>query len=824
MKRISWNHHWQVKPDVEGPFDMLFGGGGQGREVTLPHDSMIEEPRDPNVASGGQCGFYPCKSYSYLKTFQAPEEWKEKTIMVEFEGIMRRAMVYLNGAFLGGNSNGYSGFRVRLDPFLRYGQENTLKVLAVNEEKTSRWYPGSGIYRDVWLLEGGSTYFVPAKQRITTISLEDGYALMELQGQVWNSAKQPAALRILAELLDPQGNLAAKGVCFCTIGAESRGSWHTRLTVDSPALWSVEAPQLYTCRMSLLDCETEIDAWESPFGIRTLALDARHGLRINGKNVKLRGACIHHDNGIIGAASFPDAERFRMKNLKAAGFNAIRSSHHPAGPALLRACDEVGILVMDEFSDMWNEPMNHGDWSLDFAAHWQEDLERMVDKDYNHPSAVLFSTGNEIPEIGRASGADLNRQIAEAMHRLDPTRFSTFGLNGFLAVSDVMDELQKVHESFQPAQEEPDEAMGGAEGLNKIMGGAEQARMDSFSVSDTLTNHVEAAASAVDVVGYNYLTARHELEHKNHPDRVVVGSETYPPEIPRLWDIVERNSHVIGDFTWTGYDYLGEAGIGIPHYDNAKGLQGRYPDQLAYCGDVDLNACRRPVSYLREIAFGLSRGPYIAVDRPEHFGQKFDMNHWKYADCLSSWTFPGFEGKPVWVRVLARCEEVDLLINGESLGRAKVGEIEALTAIFRTEYHPGKLEAVAYTDGKVIGRTELETAGPATRLRVSADRECLTADDQSLAFVTVDLTDREGRWNRGEKKTVTVSIEGPGVLQGFGSAAPSTEGSYQDTSWDTWDGRVMAVVRSTAEPGDITLRFTAPRCEEAVITLPSRKD
>lgn len=814
MKKTCFNHGWQLTPGMKGPFDAIFRPDDAGRPVTLPHDAMIEEPRDPNTESGTQYGFYPAKCYTYQKTFTVPEDWTRGTVMAEFEGVMRRAMVYINGQFVAGNPYGYTGFLADLTPYLRPG-ENTLRVLALNEERSSRWYPGSGIYRDVWLLRGGSTYFVPGKQRITTVSLEEGYAALRVEGVISHKSSKPQRLDLTVELIGPDGSPAARADLKTAVEPGGENRFHTLLTVDSPALWSPESPELYTCRMAIGYEDTEIDTWEDDFGVRTLKLDARQGLRINGKETKLRGACIHHDNGLIGAASYYDAELFRMKQLKAAGFNAIRSAHHPAGPALLRACDRVGILVMDELSDMWNDPMNTADFGLDFAAHWRGVLTAMIDKDYNHPSVVLYSTGNEIPEIGRVSGWNLNREIAEEMRRQDPTRYSTFGLNGLLAVADVMD----MKTAFAGTAPQFSKEGAGAEELNQIMGGATQAGMDSFSAGDMLTGQVEAAASAVDVVGYNYLTARHELEHRRHPDWVVVGSETYPPEIARLWDIVERNSHVIGDFTWTGYDYLGEAGIGIPHYGKSEGTQGGWPDRLAYCGDIDLNASRRPVSFLREIAYGLRKAPYLAVERADRHGQSFDRNSWKYADCLHSWTFPGFEDRPVWVRVLAGCDEVELFINGQSQGRKKVGELDELTALYKVNYQPGTLSAVGYKDGAEIGRDELVTAGEPVSLRLTADRDSLPADGQSLAFITADLIDANGLWNRWEQREVTVRVEGPAVLQGFGSAAPSTEGSYQFSACSTWDGRVMAVVRGLTEPGEVTVRFSAPGCKEEILRL-----
>lgn len=814
MKKILWNHGWSVKTGVEDPFGAIFSGGAAGKAVTLPHDAMIEEERQADAVSGCQYGFYPAKAYTYLKTFHAPETWAAGTNILEFEGVMRRAMVFLNGEFLASHSNGYTGFSVDLGPYLRYGQENTLKVLSIQEEKSSRWYPGSGIYRDVWLWQSGKSHFLPEKQRITTESVEEDYGVLLLEGQICNGASQAKNLRLEAQIWD-DGVCVASAASTLPAMAQSMGTWHTRITVDMPKLWSTETPNLYRCVLKLFDGETLLDAHEESFGIRTLQLDARKGLRINGQTVKLRGACIHHDNGIIGAATYYDAEEFRVKKLKEAGFNALRSAHNPMSKAMLRACDEQGMLVMDEFTDMWNEPKNANDWAADFGREWQQELQRMVDKDYNHPCVVLYSTGNELPEIGRVSGADQNRKIAETIHKLDPSRYSTVGISGILAVVDDLPLFAAAMEQ----QVQPMETTGGSEEMNSVMGSAEQQMLDAFSASELLTARLEAAESCVDVIGYNYMTTRHELEHRLHPDRIVVGSETYPPEIPRLWDVVNRNAHVLGDFTWTGYDYIGEAGIGIHHYESENHAQGWYPDRLAYVGDIDINGNRRPMSYLRQMAYGLRKAPYLAVERVDRYGKSYDRNSWKYADCIHSWTFPGYEGQCAVVRVLADCEEVELLLNGISLGRKKIGDTEAYTAIFEICYTPGKLEAVGYQNGMPIGRDCLKTAGQVTGLRISADKDALQADGQSLVFVTAELLDEDGNLNCWEEKEVSLCVEGAGTLLGFGSASPSGGGSYQDRAWKTYDGRVMAVIRSTTEEGNIRVTFSAPGCTDAVLTL-----
>ena len=816
MNKILFHTGWTMRPGVPNPFGVIFGSEPAAAPVTLPQDAMILEQRRPDAPSGNQTGYYPVKSYTYEKRFFAPDEWEQKQNTLEFEGVMAQAMVYLNGELIAANHYGYSQFYAELNSRLRYGEENVLQVIARSAENNSRWYPGAGIYRDVWLWQGERFHVQPEGVRLTTAELERGYALVLADVAVENTGLEAKKLRLRLTLTAPDGRETEAENVVSLLQTETVNT-HLRLVVDEPDCWSPDHPALYAWRAELYDGENCLDSAEGSFGIRKLSLDARHGLRINGVETKLRGACIHHDNGVIGATTLPDAEEFRMRQLKAAGFNAIRSAHHPAGKALLETCDRIGILVMDELADMWEMPKNSADYSLDFVSEWRLSIERLVAKDYNHPSVVLYSLGNEIPEIGRRSGGRRCREMANFLRSLDPTRYVTLAISGFLAMTDRIDEMKAEMAQTEAALQEQAESSG-SEALNAAMAKMARQKMDAFSTSRGLSEAMEEVACELDVVGYNYLTARHAYEHSAHPERVVVGSETYPTEIARLWDIVERNPHVLGDFTWTGYDYLGEAGIACYHYAPERHEQGWYPDRLAYCGDINLNAYRRPVSYLREIVFGLRREPMIAVERLDRFGQPDNTNDWKYFDAIDSWTWPGFTGKATMAHVLSSSEEVELFLNGVSLGRKAIEEHEAAFAL---NYEPGELLAIGYTNGKEDGRFALRTAGSPAALGVSVDKKVLAADGRGAAFVTIDLLDENGMPSRFETRKVTVTVEGAGTLAGFGSAHPQCEGSYQDSTWETFDGRVMAVIRSTGDTGEIRVRISADGCGEKALTLNS---
>lgn len=819
MKASRFHTEWWVKDGVAQPFDAIFLGGiPKGEPVMLPQDAMILETRDEHCESKNQAGYYPAKTYTYTKEFHAPAEWENQTVLVEFEGVMAQAMVYLNNQLLACHKYGYSGFYVDLREALLYDRKNTLKVVAVNQELASRWYPGSGIYRDVVLWEGGRQTFVPDGVRLTTLAARDNAAEISVAYEMKNAQADEAAVTVTLELLDGQQVIHTQEQAH-VLKDDSVGEVHCSLT--NVQLWSPEHPFLYTLRLTMRDASGKVcDEHTEAVGLRKLSLSAETGLCINGETVKLRGACIHHDNGIIGATTLYAAEEYRLTKLKEAGFNSIRSAHHPASKAMLRACDKLGMLVMDELTDMWCEQKNAHDFALDFPLVWQDEVARMVRKDYNHPCVVLYSTGNEIPEIGCTSGHRMNKKLVDAIHQLDSTRYVTNGISGFLAVSYHMEKQGKMEdrrEAYEKAQAEAANEAQGSEKMNAIAGDVERKMMDVFSCSPLLNESILPVEEACDVVGYNYLTARHEYIHGEHPEWIVVGSETYPTEIAELWSIVEKNSHVIGDFTWTGYDYLGEAGIGIFHYDPTmleSGYQGWFPDRLAYCGDINLNGYRRPVSYLREIAYGLRTKPYLFARRVDKAGQRHDKNRWKYHDGVHSWTYPGYEGTETMVYVLTKDPEAELFLNGVSLGKKKVGEVEVLTAIFEVPYQPGTL-----TVRTASGEDSIVTAGEVAGLRVEASRTVLEKGGQDVIFITADLVDSEGRANHFAVRKIEAVLEGEAVLAGFGSADPSCEGSYTDTVWETFDGRVMAAVRSGMKAGKAELKLIMDGKVAAIIPI-----
>ena len=792
MTRTPFDDGWSYRTPL-GPFAAAQAGDTPVIAVTLPHDALRDADRTPDAPGKGAGAYYPVGNYTYLKTFDVPADWAGKVVALEFGGAMRHAGVYVNDELAGNRADGYARFLVDVTPFLRHGRPNELRV-EVRTGQDSRWYSGAGLHRGVALHVDAPVHVVPDGVRVTTVALEPDRATLEVATTVRNAGLVTATVTVTTEVTDADGVRAEGDATPVTVPPGTTQRVRQRLYLDAPRPWSDSSPHLYTATTALSSPGDEPDERRTTFGVRTISVDPRHGLRLNGETVKLRGACIHHDNGPLGAAAIPRAEERRIELLKAAGFNAIRTAHNPASAAMLDACDRVGMLVMDEAFDMWVRGKTPYDYALDFPQWWAADLESLVAKDYNHPSVILYSLGNEIVEVGTPHGSVLARALAEHVRALDPTRPITNGVNAALA---VLDELPAI--------------LAAAGGLNEAMADMGEG-MNALGASEQVTRRTAESSSVLDVLGLNYAEGRYALDADLFPHRVLVGSETFPTRIGRLWPMVLQHSHVIGDFTWTGWDYLGEVGIGATAYaddaDAVSALEREFPYLTAWCGDLDLTGFRRPVSYYREVVFGLRTEPYVAVRRPEHHGRAIALQSpWAWSDSVSSWTWPGFEGRDVTVEVYADADEVALFVGGAEVGRAREDARLPRAFVVETTYTPGELVAVAYRDGAEVGRTALATAGE-PQLTASADRTRLRADGTDLAYIAIELADADGRPVPCADAEVSVAVAGAGVLAGLCSANPKTAERFDAPTWRTFDGRALAVVRPTGA-GAITVTVTA---------------
>jgi len=806
MPRSSFNHGWTVKSKVS-VFSDLNDSSGDGAAVTLPHDAMLALERSPSHGQGS--GYFAGGAVEYRKIFQVPLEWRSRRVTLQLQGVYRDAVVMVNGAFAAQRPNGYSVFTVPLDPFLRYGAENSV-VIQARAHQDSRWYSGLGIHRDTILSVTGLAHFAADGVRISTPEIDGAKAVIAISATIVNEDLITRTLSLRSRVLDAQGAEVTTTSSPLTVRAGESAVVRQRAYVPSPLLWSVDHPHLYRAFTEVWDGNERIDDLETTFGIRGLSLDPIDGLRINGEVVKLRGACIHHDNGVLGAAAIGRAEERRIEILKEAAFNAVRASHNPLSIAMLEACDRLGMLVVDETFDMWTTAKNPFDYSLSFPEWWERDVESLVAKDFNHPSVIVYSIGNEVLDAGNPHGASWGRQLAEKVRALDPTRYTTNAVSGFVA---TITELLPVFQDRAGALREK-------VGVNDLLGEMHHL-FDEFSLSDVVTDMTEESHSVLDIVGHNYAQSRYRADLERFPHRVVVGSETLPKDIDELWSLVTENSHVIGDFTWTGWDYLGEAGIGSTRFGEEEFAP--YPWLTAWCGDIDITGYRRPASYYREIVFGLRTEPYIAVDRTRGAGRFAHRLGWAWTDSLSTWDLQLDAGTPVHLEVYSGADEIELLLNGRSLGTAPTGPGHRFRAAFDVPYEVGELVAIARADGRESARTVLRSLSGPISLHAGADRSVIRADDRDLAYVAIELRDAHGTLATATDAMVEVSIDGPGVLQGLGSARPETEGSFLTASATTYEGRALAVIRPTAA-GAITMTVSAPGFADVSVTVDAREN
>lgn len=796
MKKIDFNREW------------LFCKAGHEEEIKtvhLPHDAMIYERREAGNSAG--LGYFPGGTYIYEKHWQVPKEYADKTILLEFEGIYRHASVWVNEKKAGYWAYGYTQFFVELDPYLEAGKENVIRVIADNSEQpNSRWYSGSGIYRKVNLWVGEKECIKPESVRIRTLSVSP--AVIEVTADIESDNE------LITEILY-QGNVIASG----------RGA-KAEIAIPDAKLWDDETPELYTAKVMLLDKkETVIDEAEEPFGICRIEWNAKQGLLINGKKKKLRGGCIHHDNGVIGACAFSDAEERKVRIMKEAGFNAIRSAHNPCSKELLEACDKYGMYVMDEAFDSWYIPKNSKDYSMDFEEWHEKDITAMVQKDRNHPSVIMYSIGNEVIETAQEKGIELAGKMCELIRSMDTARPITCGIS----ITQNMDEFQgnqaakeQYMGGIEKKQERKTRSDAGAQITPEILAGVNMfmANLGRQNEEKANTKEAEEAVHGVscvlDIPGYNYAEEKCHYDKVHCPERVVVHSETHHTQLYEHWKLIEEHPHIIGDFMWVGWDHIGEAGIGALGYPSRGGIgfDKPYPYLTSGSGIIDITGFRHPESDWARMVWGLQEGPVIAVEPVERSGEPYMMTYWNDTEGVSSWSWQGLEGRKATVRVYARGKEAELFLNSRCMGRK---EISKNMAVFEVPYEKGTLSAKVYDEeNHEIAITEITTAETDERISVTADKNEIFSNGQDLVYLDLALTDEKGTVHVYPDKEIKVEVTGAGVLQGLGSGNIFTEDSFTSGSCHTFYGRALAVVRAGYEAGMITVHVSCGHLNQQI--------
>jgi len=808
MKKINFNFDWDVS-DISDSSN-IFGEKPKPQRVNLPHDAMILGKRSEDCPNGNSSGFFWNSDYLYEKTFYVPEKEDKKTFILEFEGIYMNAQIWVNHNYIDKCDYGYTDFYLNITDWVIPDEENLIQVYTkASMNKTTRWYSGTGIYRDVNLHIGPDTYFEPDGVRILTARIEAGEAKLEIFGKI-AKANEFKALSVKIDIVDEKTEQIVKAT---EVPVAQNGAFGANLIIKSPKLWSVDTPDLYRAELRLIKREMDVDQDSVKFGIRTIEAVSQKGLLINGVKTKLRGGCIHHDNGPIGAAEYDDAAYRRIRIMKEAGFNAIRSAHNPISKSLLRACDKLGMMVMDESFDTWHTAKSEFDYTLFFDKNWRFDLEMMVKKDFNHPSVIMYTFGNEIQELDTLQGQKQNRMMADFLRSMDPTRLTSNAVNGMFTALKHIDEIL-------PEIDRADSVNTDNMEINNMMTVLDE-NMGAIMRHRYISEMLEPITDALDVACYNYMDGRYETDAEKYPHRIIVGSEARPSSIAKNWRMVKNLPNVFGDFVWAGWDYIGEAGTGKVDYtmDASQGMYGAYPWYLANCGDIDICGRRRPQSYYREIVWGLRKKPYIVVGRPEHYQQPSIMNNWSWFDGVSSWTWPGYEGKPVQIEVYADADEAELLINGMPVGRKTAGEDSGFKAVFDTIYEPGKIEAVTYKQGKVVSDTMLETALGERQLYAICDKECTPADGQSLVYIDVDVVDKNGIYDKSASDKVDIVVDGTAELLGYGNSDPKSMENFYDKTRTLYDGHLTAVLRAPREPGEAVVSFRSDRMPAVSVKL-----
>ena len=779
---------------------------GEERSVRLPHDAMLSAGRGPHAPGGAETGWFEGGDYTYRTTWTAPAQRPGALASLLFEGVQGDATVFLNGHEVGLVRSGYSEAEVAIDEFVVWGHPNEVEVRVANKNQPSeRWYPGSGLYRSVAAVIRPQAHFGRDGVRIRTAALGSREATVEITARLENA---PVDAVIEARLADSHGEIVVVRFTAREGAAAS--------TVQNPRAWSAEDPHRYELTVrALLDGDV-LDEHHELVGLRTVAVNAQRGLLVNGVETLLRGACIHHDNGALGAASHRAAEYRRIRLLKEAGFNAVRSAHHPMSRHLLDACDELGMYVLDELSDYWYVRKSKYDHSDRFRVTWRDDAAAMIAKDRNRACVVMYAIGNEIPETALPEGVELTREITDFFHRADPDRPVTVAINLFVNTLVTLGASPYAMKSGGEVAEETalassTEANAMVNHIGKMMHLVARMRRADRASRD--------AFAAVDVAGYNYGLARYRSDVRRYPDRVILGSETLPGDVAWAWRLVEKYPAVIGDFVWAGWEYLGEAGVSVWVPGKRAGMSKPYPYIISGPGMFDLTG--RPDASLRlaQAAWDRLAAPAITVRPLDRSGVPYVRSAWRITDAVESWAWRGSDGKRADIEVYSTDDEIELLLNGKSLGRRRVGSRREHRVSFRTRYQPGVLVAIAYRNGREVSRSELTSATSDLRVRVSAESPTISADGDDLAFVHVELTDAAGTVEMLADEVVELSVSGPAELVGFASAAPATEDSFQSTAQHTYRGRAFAVLRSTGENGKICVRAYTERARAAHVDI-----
>ena len=793
---ISFNDKWLFfNGETSGAEEVCFDDT-KWRKLDLPHDWAIEGPFD--VKYNARCGGLPFHGTGwYRKSFTMSETDKDKVVNIIFDGAMNDSHVWVNGEFIGNRPYGYVSFYYDISKQLKYdGSENVIAVRLTPKDLSSRWYPGAGLYRNVWMSIDDPVHIPTWGTFVTTPTVTKEKAVVEVETEINNYSKQAEEITVKYQILSPDNNIVAENETVLSIDAGNEDVAGLWFDVNNPQLWDINTPNLYKLITKVYTDNKLTDKSETTFGIRSIRYDAK-GFYLNGRKVRMNGVCLHHDNGPLGSAVYERADERKLEIMKSMGVNAIRTSHNPPSPEFLNKCDELGLLVLDEMFDSWKKPKTENDYGIFFEEWSDRDMASIIRRDRNHPSIVMWSIGNEILEQhDNNNGYKIAKRLADICRTEDPSRPSTIGFN------------------YYPAP------------YNNNM------------------------AAQLDIVGLNYKPVHYSTMRAKYPDMIIYGSETssctssrgvyhlpiekyqthpslqvtsydligppwaYPPDVE--FHNLEKNPDVLGEFIWTGFDYLGEP---TPYGGKDNSTNGywnaHWPARSSYFGAVDLVGLPKDRFYLYQSQW--TTKPMIHM--------------------LPHWNWEGMEGENIPVYVYTNCDEAELFLNGKSLGTRVKGKdltpikikfSQCQDSIFNSPYRlswnvpykAGKLEVVGYKDGKAILHKEMNTASKPAKISISPDRTVISADGKDLSYVTIRIEDKEGNLCPNADNLVNFKIQGDGELIAVGNGNAATTESFRDPFRKAFSGMCMAIIKSNKDkPGKITITTSSKGLKSAQSTI-----
>ncbi|WKX76601.1 glycoside hydrolase family 2 TIM barrel-domain containing protein [Zobellia laminariae] len=782
---VSFNGDWLFqKGDPSGAEKSTFKDA-DWRKLNLPHDWAIEGPFDKkyNARTGG----LPVHGTAwYRKHFTIDKKYAAQQIAVLFDGVMNNSKVYINGTYIGERPFGYMGFELDLTPYIKFGEDNVIAVRVAPEDLASRWYSGTGIYRNTYLKINNPIHIPLWGTYITTPEVSDERATVKIETTVKNAVGKGASVTLETKIIDGLNNVVASSSQKIGLEKSSEKVVIDEIVVNNPNRWGIENPYLYDVVTQVKKGNTILDEYSSTLGIRSISFDAKEGFLLNEEPVEFKGVCMHHDLGPLGGTVNYRATKRQMQIMQSMGVNALRTSHNPPSPEMLQICDKLGIVVLDEAFDEWKIPKVINGYNKFFDEWHERDLRDMIKRDRNHPSVVMWSIGNEIIEQRKKDGWKVAKMLSDICHDEDHTRPTTAGFNNYpgafknkLAYQiDIVGLNYKPFDYGEVIRENPD----------MIVYGSETSSQTSSRGTYALPITHDHKKETLEVSSYD----------------VTVGPPwAYPPDVE--FDVQAENPTFLGEFMWTGFDYLGEP---TPYGGRDNSTDGYWnadwPVHASYFAPVDLCGFPKDRYYLYQSQW--TTEPMVHV--------------------LPHWNWEGKEGEEIPVYAYTNCDEVELIVNGKSMGKKIKGvDTTDIPAEFRgfekgmytskyrlswkVPYQPGSLRVIGYKDGKAVAEKIINTAKKASKIRLTADRTEITADGKDLSFIEVDITDADGNLIPNADNQVQFTIEGAGILAAVGNGNPASLESFQDAKIKAFNGKCLLVVKSTEAAGNITVSATS---------------